>query len=56
MSLEAELNELGAPRDVVDAGKRIDQYADAKLRPPRDLVGFVYDWVGRSQAQNRWGK
>jgi hypothetical protein len=56
MSICDELNDLNAPRKVKEAGEEVQKYLDAKLSPPRNLVLFIQDWVGRNQHQNRYGK
>lgn len=56
MSIREELEVLGAPRSVLDAGDEIQKALDAKLRPSFALVTYVERWVGRQREQNRWGK
>lgn len=51
----AELEKRGAPRDVQDAGNRIDKFVEAGVKPPVDLVQFVQRWVGSNQAQDKYG-
>ena len=53
--IESELELKGAPKDVLAAGASIDRYLAANLSPPRDLVAFVQDWVGKSNTQDRYG-
>ena len=54
--IEHELRALNAPRNVVDAGRLIDQRTTAKLSPPRDVVQLVTQWVSRNMGNNRYGK
>ena len=56
MGIVSELEELGAPRNVLDAGKEIEASIAAKLRPNSSLVAYVRQWVGRANSQDRWGK
>ena len=54
--IEHELKALNAPRNVVDAGRLIDQRTTAKMSPPRDVVQLVTQWVSRNMGNNRYGK
>lgn len=56
MSIQAELQALSAPRNVVDAGKQIDQATQAGLRAPMELVAYVRGWVTRNMGNNRYGR
>lgn len=51
-----ELEAMGAPRRIIEAGEEIQKMLDAKLIPSRQLVQYVQQWVGRANAQNRYGK
>jgi len=56
MGIVSELEELGAPRNVLDAGKEIEASMSAGMRPNSSLVAFIRQWVGRANSQDRWGK
>lgn len=52
----AQLEELDAPKQVMDAARRIMASLAAKVRPAADLIEYVTAWVGRNNQQNRFGK
>lgn len=57
MGIVSELEELGAPRKVIDAGKELEASKAAGKWPSRELVDFVRNWLVRDRySQNRWGK
>lgn len=57
MGIVSELEGLGAPRNVVDAGKELEVSCRSGKRPSRELMDFVRSWLVRnSYSQNRWGK
>jgi hypothetical protein len=51
VSIKEELEALGAPRKVVDAGAQLDKGVRS-----RELANYVRDWVTRNQGNNRYGK
>lgn len=56
MSVQDDLKALDAPRKVLEAGRIIDEYQEAGMRPPRELVEYVQDWTNRNRGNNRYGK
>ena len=56
MSIVTELEDLGAPKVILEAGKEIEASQKAGRTPSAELVSFVQRWVGRHNGQNRWGK
>ena len=55
MSIKSELQSLGAPRNVVDAGDMIDKNVSAGLMPQGWAVRYVQEWVTRNRSNNRYG-
>lgn len=51
VSIKEELEALGAPRKVVEAGAELDKGVRS-----RELANYVRDWVTRNQGNNRYGK
>lgn len=51
MSIKEELEALGAPRKVVEAGAELDKGVRSM-----ELANYVRDWVTRNQGNNRYGK
>jgi len=56
MSVQDDLKALDAPRKVLEAGRIIDEYQEAGMRLPRELVEYVQDWTNRNRGNNRYGK
>ena len=52
--LVQELQDLGAPPDVVEAGKVIDS-GTASLSVIHELSYFVLEWVSKQRRNNRYG-
>lgn len=56
MSIHAELQAMEAPRKVLEAGRIIDECAEAGISPPYEFVGYVRGWVTRNRGSDRYGK
>jgi hypothetical protein len=54
--IERRLTALEAPRNVRDAGQTIDRYQAARNQPPKDLVGYVANWLRKARENNRYGR
>ena len=55
-SAAEDLKRANAPRKVVEAGEYIDAAIRARLRPSKELVDYVQNWVARNRGNDRYGK
>lgn len=56
MSVQSELKAMEAPRKVLEAGRIIDEHAEAGISPPYEFVDYVRGWVTRNRGSDRYGK
>lgn len=49
-----ELRAVGAPQQVLDAASECEEFYQAGLTPPRELVDLIRSWVYK--GQDRYGK
>jgi hypothetical protein len=52
----AQLDAMDPPKKVRDAALQVLAATALSVPPPPDLVGYVRDWLGRQQRQDRYGK
>lgn len=53
--LHPQLTAQGAPRKVLEAAEEIDEFTEASLRPPKELVAFVNTWLTNRRSNDRYG-